>query len=255
MIRNIFRKNLMVLLFAFLTATIFGFGSCHAEWSLETLDTYFGTVDALEKPRVLIIGAGRGELRCGDTVIAHKYDEEAYGDAKNDYFLVDSREAFAPDYVCDATNAEGMKRLRENSWDICILELLPESIMVRGAVKNAFKLVKPGGRVYFDAADHFSIPDLYFKSDNALRKMLHFKRSLLKHLDTHGLSSVKTFPRELAKRPSRVMSFFKHCYGIDMRFDMCDIRLIPHGSEAVWPAKPIAVDEDMAFDIWEIYKF
>ena len=73
--------------------------------------------------------------------------------------------------------------------------------------------------------------------------------------DRYGLSPVKTFPRELAKRPSRVMSFFKHCYGIDMRFDMCDIRLIPHGSETVWLAKPVAFDDDMAFDIWEIYKF
>lgn len=244
-------KKVAALVFIICTVFSLEFVSANPpEWYIsqvqEGCSLYRDFIDAKKKPRILIIGSGRGVLRYGSEVCTKEYDQYAYGDRKYDYFLVDTCGELKPDYVCDATKQEDMDILGPGKWDKCFLEFLPHHVNMDGALKNAFRLVKPGGKVYMNAEDFFH--EEYDLSEGFLpRRFVLFRNYFADLTGMHRQSVRPNFCVELAKRPflERV-DFFRFVYGLGN--NIADIKLVPRSLET-WPAKSSGVPE---LFIWEI---
>ncbi|MBR2579175.1 MAG: hypothetical protein IKE41_03475 [Clostridia bacterium] len=227
---------------------------------LEILDVYRYYVDSYGKPRILIIGSGRGMLRFGDKVFAMRYDHSAYGDKKYDYFLVDFCRELEPDYICDATVSDDMDLLGRGSWDKCVLEFLPHSVSMGGALKNAMRLVKHGGKVYINGTNFFH--PVYDSADADECFPQAFKDFKIDLARFEGLSielPIKwplklpperpDFCQALIKSPLLTRNFFESVYGLNDE-EIASIKLVPKSSES-WPAKAAHMPE---FYVWEITK-
>lgn len=199
------------------------------------------------KPRIMIIGAGRGVLRFGSKVFATEYDEYAYGDKKYDYFLVDACRSLRPDYVCNAKSAYAMSKLGFGTWDQCFLEFLPHHVCMDGALKNAVSLVKPGGKVYMNAIDFFNkgYDSCCIKIP---RRFLLFIDYFKRKVGVSRKGPRPDFCIELSKQPEKTRGFFRYVYGLGD--DVASIKLVPRTDEN-WPSKNKSLP---SFYIWEITK-
>ena len=214
---------------------------------LDRCELYKRYVDERRIPRTLIVGSGRGLLSFGDKVVATKYDEYAYGDKKYDYFLVDYSPDLCPDYLCNATNARLMESLGRKDWDKCFLEFLPNSVNMRGALKNVLSLVRPGGKVYMNAIDFFNSE---YDSDfpGLPRRFSIFRNYFKDILKSMGIEKICNFPVELGKRTKETRGFFKYVYGIGR--DVATIRLV-EWFDTAWPSR---IWNSTNPYVWEIVK-
>lgn len=211
------------------------------------VDSYRYYADQHGKPRTLIIGSGRGVLRFGDEVYAEKYDEYAYGDKKFDYFLVDACRGLKPDYLCDATDQGSTDLLGVGTWDKCILEFLPHSVSMNGALKNAVKLVKPGGKVYMNATNFF---DKGYDSPyvDIPERCRQFRRGFASFLGLTTGPDKPNFCELLTEYPGELEYFFQNAYALSS--DEVTIKLVPVSDET-WPSR----NRSEGFThIWEITK-
>ncbi len=246
------KRIVSLLVTIFMVFSLKSVGATPPEWYVrqvqERCDLYRKRMDKDRKPQTLIIGSGRGVLCFGDEVCAKEYDKYAYGDRKYDYFLVDGCAKLKPDYICDATNQESMDVLGPGTWDKCFLEFLPHRVNMGGALKNAFRLVRPGGKVYMNAENFFN--EGYDLSEDFLPKRFRVFRNYFADLTGMHRQSVRpNFYVELGKipLPERIHAF-RFLYGLGN--DIADIKLIPKSTE-VWPAKSSDIPD---LSIWEITK-
>ena len=226
-------------------AIVFFANTIYAEKDWTTCEEYKKSMSAKTLPNVLIIGSGRGELRYGDKKVTDCYDEFFYGDRKYNYFLVDLCARFNPDCVCDAKNAQCMNRLGIGSWDKCFLEFLPHNVVMNGALANALRLVKRGGKVYFNAENycsHFYDGGEYFFP----KRFITFRKFFLSQLKL-PLGETANFCEEIFKNKPLCVDFFRYGYGIEGGIK---INLLPVSDE-VWCAR---ATRGRDFYIWEITK-
>ena len=149
---------------------------------------YFNRIDAVGRPRVLIVGSGRFNpakscitlsrcfpdctdfLACGcfsDPGFDAKdsYDERYYGKARWNYLLLDKKFFCRPDICMDIDDAEIVELLGENEWDYIINECVPGDPKFRAAER----LLKPGGKLLHAYKTDLS-PDEFDLSEGRLGK-------------------------------------------------------------------------------------
>lgn len=246
---NINVKKIFVSVIGLFTAFSLNFVSAerpvwHGKKALVGGRLYRAEMDKRGNPKIMIVGAGRGELRFGKKVFAEKYDEYAYGSQKNDYYLVDACRTLLPDCVCDATT-RSMQKLGISTWDSCVLEFLPHKVCMDGALKNAISLVKSGGKVYMNAVDFFN-PGYNPTNVDLPERFWKFRDYFAGVVRVNGKKKRPDFSVELSKRPDEVENFFRYVYGIGD--GVASIRLVSR-SDANWPSKSQILPN---FYVWEI---
>lgn len=120
---------------------------------------YFDYVDSHGKPRIMLIG---GEHVSLDHNISTDPWYENVGGAEN-YFFVNCIPHTKPDFTCCAERDE-ILQLGIGQWDGIIFENCNITIYEGKAAQNAFRLLKPGGRLLsynvFEK-DYFSVSEFF----------------------------------------------------------------------------------------------
>ncbi|MBF0362959.1 MAG: hypothetical protein HQK49_18210 [Oligoflexia bacterium] len=120
-------------------------------------DSYLKCMDQQKKPKIVIVGSGRGKFFDTDN-----YAQKVYGNNKYNYFLInyiakDDNEGLSkrPDMNLDIRK---ISKLKENSYDYCIFENVDYSVsFTKEAISGAMKILKPGGKLITSVTPKISI--------------------------------------------------------------------------------------------------
>ncbi|MDR1910313.1 MAG: class I SAM-dependent methyltransferase [Holosporales bacterium] len=117
--------------------------SVSKKWWLESMESrelaYFDYVDASGKPRILIVGSGRGSISR-----QKNYALSMYGSAAPFLLLVNIDKNAGADILCDIRRLSDC--LSEEEYDVVIFEHVTTSVAFsRAAIRRALTCLKPGG--------------------------------------------------------------------------------------------------------------